>query len=142
MPTPPSVAPGGWTEEESEDSEEERMVVKVLVGGMTCAVCVQTIERGLTSDPGIALARVSLITSVCCVTLRDPRSARADTLGEAEAKAKAAGGGDVAGDAIVEKGCPELNAEDVAEMIEDMVRPSLAYPLPVGDPRPNMSECG
>jgi len=43
--------------------------VRINVEGMTCAVCVQTIERNVGAEAGVASIKVSLITSLALIRL-------------------------------------------------------------------------
>ena len=64
MPLPPLKPDAGGPE-----SGMPPQTVRITVEGMTCAVCVQTIERSVGAEPGVAAVRVSLITSLALIHL-------------------------------------------------------------------------
>jgi Cu+-exporting ATPase len=85
----------------------EPMVISVGVEGMTCASCVNRIERFLRRTDGVAEANVNLATERATVTLDPTRAGRA----EVEAAIEAAGY-DVREEAAVESGDLSLEAAD------------------------------
>src|SRR5437899_13063484 len=58
---------------------EERQHVDLPVTGMTCAGCARTIEKGLSSAPGVWNASVNFATGAAAVDF-DPRRSSAQDL--------------------------------------------------------------
>jgi Cu+-exporting ATPase len=85
----------------------EPMVISVGVEGMTCASCVNRIERFLRQTDGVAQANVNLATERATVTLDPTRAGRA----EVEAAIEAAGY-DIREEAAVQSGDLSLEAAD------------------------------
>ena len=76
LPPPPDArtgdgAPGGPPSAEA----------TLSVGGMTCAACVGRVERALTETPGVASARVNLVTERATVRF-DPAQVSVDALAD------------------------------------------------------------
>lgn len=61
---------------------EEPQVIRLRVGGMTCAACVGGVEKALTSVPGVLSARVALMSGTAAVDI-DPSRADPHALVEA-----------------------------------------------------------
>ncbi len=81
MPTSTPTAPPTTVEDDPAGSAE----IALPIAGMTCASCVNRIERFLTKTPGVELAAVNLATEVATIRYLPDVASRADLVGAIEA---------------------------------------------------------
>eukprot|EP00040_Diaphanoeca_grandis_P024456 m.134367 g.134367 ORF g.134367 m.134367 type:complete len:1080 (-) comp29737_c0_seq1:132-3371(-) len=63
-------------------SDEDTIKVRLRITGMTCAACVQTVEKGLSTQPGVYTVQVALLTNTALIQI-NPVVVDAATLADA-----------------------------------------------------------